>query len=67
MMLQAADLGIGSCWVGMFKRQEVSDVLELPENIVVTGLLTLGYPAEDAKPLPLHTQYRDRSETITEI
>lgn len=67
MMLQAADLGIGSCWVGMFNRQELSRVLDLPENIEVVGLLTLGYPAEDARPLHLHGEYRDRAETIAEL
>lgn len=67
MMLQAADLGIGSCWVGMFNRQEMSVILELPENITVIGLLLLGYASDDAKPLPLHFKIRDRSETIAEI
>ena len=67
MMLQAADLGIGSCWVGYFNAQAVSEVLELPENVTVSALLPIGYAAEDAKPAPLHTQYRSFTDTITEI
>lgn len=67
MMLQAQDLGIGSCWVGMFKREDISRVLELPEEITVIGLLPLGYPAEDAKPLPLHFDKRPKEEVIAEI
>ena len=67
MMLQATDLGIGSCWIGMFKREDISRVLELPDNITVIGLLLLGYAADDAAPLPLHSQYRDASETIKYI
>ena len=67
MMLQATDLGIGTCWVGMFNREEIHSVLALPENVVITGLLLLGYPAEDAKPLSLHSKYRPREETIIEI
>ena len=67
MMLQAADLGIGSCWVGYFNAQAVSDALGLPENITVSALLPMGYAAENAKPLPLHTQYRDFGDTIAEI
>ena len=67
MMLQAADLGIGSCWVGMFNREELQNALQLPEEVVVTGLLVLGYPAEDAKPAPLHSQDRPREETVTEL
>jgi nitroreductase len=67
MMLQAADLGIGSCWVGYFNAQAVSEVLGLPENITVSALLPMGYPSENAQPLPLHTQYRDFADTITEL
>ena len=67
MMMEATDLGIGTCWVGMFNKQELADVLELPKNVVPSGLLVMGYPAEDAKPLPLHSHYRDFSETVEEI
>ena len=67
MMLQAHDLGIGSCWVGMFKREDISRVLELPEEITVIGLLPLGYPAEDAKPLPLHFDKREKDDIISEL
>lgn len=67
MMLQAHDLGIGSCWVGMFKREDISRVLELPEEVTVIGLLPLGYPAEDAKPLPLHFDKREKDDIISEL
>ena len=67
MMLQAADLGIGCCWVGLFNRKEINRVLGLPEEVVVTALLPMGYPAEDAEPLHLHYEYRDRAETIEEL
>ena len=67
MMLQAADLGVGSCWVGYFNAQAVSEALELPENVTVSALLPIGYPAENAQPLPLHTQYRSFEDTIAEV
>ena len=67
MMLQAADLGIGSCWVGYFNPEQVAEVLGLPENITVTALLPIGYPAENAEPLPLHSQYRELADTVAEI
>ena len=67
MMLQAADLGIGSCWVGYFNPEQVAEVLDLPENITVTALLPMGYPAENAAPLPLHSQYRELADTVAEI
>ncbi|MBR5125634.1 MAG: nitroreductase family protein [Oscillospiraceae bacterium] len=67
MMLQAFDLGIGSCWVGYFNAQTVAEVLGLPENITVSALLPMGYPAENAEPLPLHSSFRDFADTIAFI
>ena len=67
MMLQAFELGIGSCWVGYFNANDISQALALPENLTVAALLPIGYPAENAKPAPMHTQYRDLSHTVTEI
>ena len=67
MMLQAFELGIGSCWVGYFNANVVAGALGLPENITVSALLPIGYPAENAAPLPLHTQFREFADTIEEI
>lgn len=67
MMLEAWEQGIGSCWVGYFKPQRVAEVLGLPENVRVSALLTLGYAAEDAEPLELHSSFRDFEDTIEEI
>ena len=67
MMLQAFELGIGSCWVGYFNANDVATALNLPENLTVSALLPLGYPTENAAPLPLHSQFRDFADTIEEI
>ena len=67
MMLQAWELGIGSCWVGLFNADEVGAVLGLPAHIRVMGPLPMGYPADDAKPLDLHFQYRDMADMVEEI
>ncbi len=67
MMLQAAELGLGSCWVADFHALEVGKVLGLPENLRVSALLPLGYAAENAKPSPLHERYREYGDTIQEI
>jgi hypothetical protein len=45
----------------------VAEVLGIPSHIKVMGLLTLGYPAEDAAPLDLHYQYRDMADMVEEI
>ena len=67
MMLAAADAGIGSCWVGYFSPEEVREALGLPENIRVTALLPLGYPAENSTPASFHEELRPLEETVTEI
>ena len=67
MMLQAFELGIGSCWVGYFNADTVKEALGLPENVTVSALLPMGYPAENAQPLPLHDQIREFGDTIVEI
>ena len=67
MMLMAASLGIGSCWVGYFNADEVRVALGLDENIVVTALLPLGYPADNAEPAVFHNEIRDLSDTVTEL
>ena len=67
MMLQAAELGIGSCWVGWFNADQVYEVLGLPENVTVSALLPIGYAADDAKPTTNHTKYRVFEDTIVTI
>ena len=44
MMLAAADLGLGSCFVERFDWKAFHDFLELPENIVCCAILPVGYP-----------------------
>jgi nitroreductase len=49
--LQAADLRLGTCWIGSFDADKVRQILEIPENITIIELMTVGYPA-DSKPEP---------------
>jgi len=67
MMLEAWEQGIGSCWVGYFNAAVISETLSLPENIRVTALLPMGYPADDAAPLDLHGKFRDIGDVVSYI
>lgn len=49
MSLMAADLGIGSCWIGAFYEDKLKSLLNIPNEVKVVSLLTLGYPLEDLK------------------
>lgn len=48
--LIAAEMGIGSCWIGAFYEDKVKKILNIPDEIRVVELLTLGYAA-GTKPL----------------
>ena len=63
MMYQAADLDVGTCWIGYFKEEPLREKLQLPENVVPTGILIMGIPAEDCAPLPNHTNRKALEET----
>lgn len=47
IMLQAADLGLGTCWIGWFDEKEMRRILGIPENLKVVAFTPVGYPAED--------------------
>ena len=47
MVLTAVEEGLGTCWIGAFYEDKVKEILNIPEDIVVVELLTLGYPDED--------------------
>lgn len=64
MMLEAADQGLGTCWVGYFKEEKVKTVLGLPDNIRIRDLLPTGYPADGVVPNPMHTKYRAGDEMV---
>jgi nitroreductase len=52
MMLEAAALGLGTCWIGGLDRDALGDILKVPEHLTLVGLLTLGFPAEEPEPTP---------------
>ncbi len=56
MMLMAASLGLGSLWVMHFDPAAVRTQFSLPEHLIPTAILMLGYPAADASPAPAHTE-----------
>lgn len=64
MMLEAADLGLGSCWVGKFNDVEVEKKFDLPENVHIRALLPVGYPADDSEPIEMHFNCRPDEEVI---
>lgn len=46
MMMQATDLGLGTCWVCMFDPDIARDAFELPADLLPVSMLTAGYAAD---------------------
>lgn len=65
MMLQAADIGLGTTWVEHFDPAAIIREFALPDNLTPTALLPLGYPADDAAPnKDLHYSRKPIKETV---
>lgn len=60
MHLQAADLGLGSCWIQVRGREQadgepsenyVREILGIPNDMIVECIMTFGHSAETRKPV----------------
>ena len=50
MMYAAEELGVHSVWLRGFDAKTVSEVFELPENIIPVMMFAMGYPSEKSQP-----------------
>ncbi len=50
MVLVAAALGLGTCWVGAFDRLALISLFGLEDNLVPVAILPVGYPAGKLPP-----------------
>jgi nitroreductase len=64
MMLMAHNLGLGSCWVGLFNKDDISKILNLDNNLIVTSLLPIGYPSKESTPSVNHNNKIDIKEMV---
>jgi nitroreductase len=72
VVLQAQELGIGTCWINLFNARAARKALEIPKKYRVVSFIAMGYPAEGAtrdrpdhpleKILFFNKEYQDRSE-----
>lgn len=64
MMLQAEELGLGTCWVCVFDPVAVAAEFGLPGNLVPSSLMPIGYAAGDAEPAPRHFERKPLADTV---
>jgi nitroreductase len=50
MILAAADLGLGTCWIANFDPAAAREALRLPENVTPLAFTPLGFPADQPSP-----------------
>lgn len=56
--LSAAALGLGSCWVGAFDDERVSEAVNAPDHLRPVAVIPVGYPAESPR-RPFRRGFRD--------
>ena len=64
MMLEAHNIGVGTCFVMHFNPFQMRETFGIPEGVEPAALLVMGYPSEDAKPLDLHFKNRPMDEVV---
>lgn len=50
LILAAADLGLGTCWIAAFDLAAAREILGLPPQVEPVAFTPLGYPADEGKP-----------------
>ncbi|MGI5818599.1 MAG: nitroreductase family protein [Armatimonadota bacterium] len=50
MTLEAVEQDLGTCWIGAFNADRVHALLEIPKDVILVGLLPIGYPDAEAPP-----------------
>lgn len=52
IVLAAAAEGLGTCWIGSFKEDDVRRILQIPPEVKIVALTPLGYPVQEPGPRP---------------
>lgn len=47
IFLGAADMGLGGCYIGSFKREQLNEILGITEEFEIALVIALGYPKEE--------------------
>jgi len=66
IILAALSDGVGTCWMASIDRKEIKNLLEIPEDMVVSCVVALGYPSENPKEVEIKNdiKYYLEEETL---
>ncbi|MGI6221869.1 MAG: nitroreductase family protein [Coriobacteriales bacterium] len=65
LILEAYEQGLCSTWVGAYSPAKLRELFPEIEGYEDVAIFSVGYPAEDAKPAPLHTNSKTLDEMVT--
>lgn len=54
MMLQAQELGVHSCWIGLIDPSELRRQFHIPKSYRIISVMDFGYPQESSQPAAMH-------------
>jgi len=52
IVLEAVELGLGSCWIRIFNEKKIRKLFDLSTHIHVVAILPIGFPNERPEPRP---------------
>ncbi|MBI6872094.1 nitroreductase family protein [Clostridium aciditolerans] len=52
IVLEAENLGLGTCWVAWFVQEDIRPILNIPSDKYVVGIIPVGYADETPKARP---------------
>lgn len=55
LLLEAQHLGLASCWTGWFDQKDIRNILGIPNDKYVCGIVSIGYADESPKERPRRT------------
>lgn len=67
MMLEAADIGLGSLWINYFANSDAEKAFGIPAGERAVLLMDIGYAAADAEPSSNHGTSRPADEVVRYI
>ena len=64
IMLEAKNLGVGSCWVMHFDPFKMREAFNIPQSIEPHALIVMGYPHSEAAPIEMHSKFRPLNDVV---
>lgn len=67
IMMEAADLGLGTCWCNFFPNSKLEEAFDLPKNEKSVLFMPLGYIADNCVPSANHSAKKDIDDIVKYI